>query len=276
MSKPALFSPPHPRAVHRAIELPVALVGALLAHPVLLGVSEAVAHADRPRGGWAAVAACTALISVVHFRLSAGGKTLRAVLMRSVALGLLLGPLASGISLASVIALTSGAEPGVLGAFVLGTVFGSVVGGGIGLAFGLGYAPLAMAASHHRAHPTHAGAEKARAVAGALVVVASAAHHGLIGGDVAFQAAAAVFGLIQIALAAWRLGSLEIFLHAVRRGKKPRWSLATPRDPSDAAGLVPVHGRAASEMVLYRETTAEGAHPYRAPAQWLPVARIAA
>lgn len=276
MSHPAQFSPPDPLAVRRIVELPIVMLGVLLAHPVLLNVSDAVAQAERPRGGWAAVAVCTAALSFAHLRLSTRGKTAGGAFTRSVVWGLLLGPINSGISLASVVALQEGPEPGVVGAFMLGTLFGSVAGGCIGILFGLGYSPLAIAATAYRERPTHAGPEKARVMAGAMVLGAALIHHLFIPGSMELQAVGALFGAAQVAFGAYRLASLELFLRAVRTGKEPRWSLARARDAGDVAGLIPIHARGPSDEILYRATNDDGATPYRSQSQWLPVARIAA
>ncbi len=252
------------------------MLGVLCAHPALLSVSDAVNQAERARGGWAAVAACTALVSFVHLRLASRGKTAGGALARSVLWGLLLGPINSGIALASVTALHDGAEPSVLGAFVLGALFGSVAGGCVGLVFGLGYSPLAIAATLHRERPTHAGPEKARALAGAMVLAAALIHHAVIPGSIELQMIGALYGAAQVVCAAYRLVSLELFLRDVRTGKEPCWSLATARDSGDAAGLLPIHARGGSDQILYRTTTDDAASPYRSQSQWLPVARLAA
>lgn len=276
MSNPALFSPPDPLAVRRIVELPLVALGLLCAHPALLHVSDAVQQTERVRGGWVAVAACTALFSFLHLRLATRGKTTGGAFTRSVVWGLLLGPINSGVSLAAVTALQDGAQPGVLAAFVLGTLFGSVAGGCVGIVFGLGYSPLAIAATMHRERPTHAGPEKARALAGAMVLLAALVHHAFIPGSVELQVLGALFGAGHVAYAAYRLVGLELFLRDVRTGKEPRWSLASARDAGDARGLAPIHARGASDEILYRSTTDEAANPYRSQSQWLPVARLAA
>jgi hypothetical protein len=272
----ALLSPPDPRAVLRTVELPIALLGALLAHPALLYVDDAVRQTQRVRGGWAAVALCTALISLLHFRLCAPGRTAGAVFVRSAGFGLVLGPLNSGFSLATVTALEEGLEPSVLGVFVLGTLFGCIAGASIGLLFGVLYSPLTIVGSQHRELPTHTGQEKARALAGAMLVVASIVHHACLPGDIALQLVGGLVGGGLVAVGLCRLLRLELFLRAVKRGDDPTWSLIEARDPSDAAGLLSIHGAGEAEKILYRATIDDRATPYRAQSQWHPVARLAA
>jgi len=275
MSLPALLTTPDPRAVARTVGLPVAILGALLAHPMLLHVQAAIAETEQAPNGWGAVAVCAGLTSLLHLHLSMRGGSWVGVLVRCAGFGALLGPLNSGVTLATVVALRDGAEPGVIGAFVLGTVFGVLAGGAIGVAFGIAFSPLALASSRHRMRPTYAGPDQARALGGAMVLVAATVHHVVIGGPVLFQALCALAGAILLGGGMFRIARLHLFLRAVRRGSESRWTLASPRGPADVAGLVPIHGLGTSALVLYRATHDESASPYRSQEQWLPVARLA-
>lgn len=275
MSDPATFSSSDPRAVLRIVGLPVAVVGALMSHPLLIPVSDAVSQAERVNGGWAVIALATAGVSVTHLHLSMHGATRGGVLFRSAAFGMLLGPINSGICLAAVSALRDGLQPGLLGAFVLGAVFGVVAGGCIGLVLGVALSPLAMATQSHRARPTHTGPDKARALGGAMILVAAAIHQLVLGGSILFPALAAALGAWRLGPALYRLRQLHVFLRAVRDGQEPKWSLAEPRDPSDSAGLLPIHGGDAPAMILFRATSEESVGPYRSHSQWRPIARLA-
>lgn len=272
-STAAVFSPPDPRAVLRTVDLPVAMLGALLAHPILLGVSDAVSHAERHPLGWTAVAACTAVVAVAHLHLAKRGKSWGMVLLLAMTSGLLFGPLNSGFSLSAVVGLSEGFEPALVGTFCLGCLFGIPAGGVCGIVLGTGFSPLAMMASAHQRSPSHLGVEKARVLGGAMVLVASAIHHLTIDGPAAFQAITAVVGAGMLTLGATRLARMRAFLRDVREGREPQWSLGEARDPSELAGLHPIHGAPKGALVLYRSTRDQAPSPYRAQEQWLPIAR---
>lgn len=261
-----------PAAARILVVATLAVVGALLVEPAIGGDSSVRSETSRP-GAWVAVALATAAISVLHASVSARAATAMGAFARCLGLGIVLGVLNSGLSLAAVHAITEGPGRGVVAAFFLGSVFGSFLGGFWGLVFGLGYAPLVALAATQRQRPTAEDLDVALLASGATLLAAAGLRHLAIPDPAWIPLAAAAAGVLAIARGGVAFVARRHFLERVRGGAVEGWLVLPAPDASCAVGLPTLLRGGASGAVLCRAHQL-GSGTYRGGEGWAPVARV--
>lgn len=273
MREPSLFSPPDPASTQRLLVLAVAVLGALLAHPALADHPMVVEQTKSP-GAWLVVAGWTAVASVVHMQVASGAGSVGTAVLRSAALGILLGIMDSALSLGTITFLREGRiEEGFTG-FFMGGFFGAPVGALTGLAFGLGYAPLVALVVDQRRAPTHESRDHAWMAIGIALGIAALLREGLLPEPAGVQVLAALGGVGCFTIGAIGAARRRLFVARVRAGRVADWAIDVLPEVSPSLRLLPATGGSAPS-VLYRAADL-GSGPYRASSGWTPVARIGA
>ena len=223
-----------------------------------------------------AVAAITALLSLLLARRALRSDSVTKAVLWSVSGGILAGVLNAGISCAVVELVNHGDPARAVGNLLAGLFFGGFFGGPLGLAFGLTFAVVIASASRAHLEPSHDGPDRVLLTAGIWLSLVGAAIK-LFADDAPTPVppvALLAIGIPAAGAAMIRLTLRKRWLSRVARGLLPEYRIEeAPDEDNIPRHLLPVIRSKPSKfkgILLY--CFRDGASPYRDPASSVPVA----
>jgi hypothetical protein len=226
-----------------------------------------------------AVAAVTALLSLLLARRAVRSDSVTKAVLWSVSGGILAGVLNAGISCA-VVELVNHGDPARAGGNLLaGLFFGGFFGGPLGLAFGLTFAVVLASASRAELDPSHDGPDRVLLTAGIWLVLVGIALGQLapIAADSPTPVpplALVAIGLPAAGASILRLQLRKRWLSRVARDLLPEYRIEEPPEDGEIPRhLLPVvRSKQSKSKGILSYCFRDGASPYRDPASTVPLA----
>ena len=223
-----------------------------------------------------AVAAITALLSLLLARRALRTESVTKAVLWSIAGGVLAGVVNTGVACGAVQVIQHGDLAAAVISLLAGLFFGGFVGGPLGLAFGLAYAFVLASASRAELDPSHDGPDRVLLTAGIWLTLAGVGLSAIADDSPAPvpPMALVALGAPAAAVAIVRLQARRRWLAKVTRGLLPAYRVEEPADDGEIPRhLLPVVRLVPSKrqgILLY--SFRDGASPYRDPASSVPVA----
>jgi hypothetical protein len=223
-----------------------------------------------------AVAAVTALLSLLLARRAVRSSSVTKAVLWSISGGILAGVLNAGISCSVVELVNRGDPAGAVGNLLAGLFFGGFFGGPLGLAFGLTFAIVIASASRAHLEPSHDGPDRVLLTAGIWLVLVGVALGPIAAGSPTPvpPIALVAIGVPAAGLAILRLQLRKRWLSKVARGLLPEYRIEEPPEDGELPRhLLPVvrSKQSKSKGILFY-CFRDGASPYRDPASIVPLA----
>jgi len=235
-SSPAWLSP------RRVVLAAVVVFAVAAALPAVWWISEPRHEIGHHPSARMAMAATTALLSMILVRLALRAGSFGRAAAWCLGGGVLAGILNAGLSLAAVTLVRTGNPGGALIGMFLGALFGGLYGAPLGLLFGAAYLGLVRSAYSARIHPSHDGGDRVLLAAGVWLALGGAALLVLSPSSPAVvpPAALVALGAAAAGLAGARRRGRRRWLARVAAGVVPGWQIAARSGQAHEKKLLPV------------------------------------